>query len=123
MRTPNRFPLVGWVNESRLQQVIADDLSIVDPSLLVIGREVATSYGGRIDILAVDAVGNLVVIELKRDRTPRDVVAQALDYGSWVRNITTEEIANISLNTKVVISARKPRRESMKPCRADSIAA
>ncbi len=115
-------PLGGMGYESRLQQVIADDLWIVDPSPLVIGREVATSYGRRIDILAVDAMGNLVVIELKRDPTPRDVVAQVLDYGSWVRNITTEEIANIFIEYQIVISARKPRRESMKPYRADSIA-
>jgi hypothetical protein len=32
------------------------------------------------------------VIELKRDRTPRDVVAQLLDYGSWVRDLSYEEI-------------------------------
>jgi len=25
-----------------------------------------------------------VLIELKRDRTPREIVAQALDYASWV---------------------------------------
>jgi hypothetical protein len=33
--------------------------------------------------------GRIHVIELKRDRTPREVVAQILDYGSWVpRTIT-----------------------------------
>jgi hypothetical protein len=33
------------------------------------------------------------VIELKRDRTPRDVVAQVLDYGSWAMGLTLEEVA------------------------------
>jgi len=80
--------------EARLQQIIADDISIVDPDLMVIGREVATSYGGRIDILAMDASGNLVVIELKRNKTPREVVSQALDYGYWVRRVTTDAIAD-----------------------------
>ena len=79
--------------EAVLQQIIADDIAIVDSRLMVIGREVLTSFGGRVDVLAVDAVGNLAVIELKRDRTPREIVAQVLDYGSWVRNLTADEIA------------------------------
>ena len=62
---------------------------------MVIGREVSTPYGGRIDLLAIDADGNLVVIELKRGLTSREVVAQSLDYGSWVRNLDSEEIANV----------------------------
>ena len=87
------IPFGGIDYEARLQQIIADDISIVDPDLMVIGREVATAYGGRIDILAMDASGNLVVVELKRDKTSREVVAQALDYGYWVSHIATDEIA------------------------------
>ena len=79
--------------ESRLQQIVLDDISIVDPRLMVIGREVKSDFGGRVDILAIDENGDLAVIELKRDRTPRDVVAQVLDYGSWVRYLNEEEIA------------------------------
>ena len=89
-----QISLGGMDYESRLQQIIADDISVVDPNLMVVGREVVTSYGGKIDILAMDGDGNLVVVELKRDRTPRDVVAQTLDYGSWVRHMTVEEIAD-----------------------------
>ena len=82
-------------SESRLEQALADDISIVDPGLLVIGRQVVTKFGKYIDLLAVDADGNLVVIELKKNRTPRDVVAQLLDYGSWVRELEDEDIAAI----------------------------
>ena len=89
--TPISF--TGMDREARLQKIIADDISIVDPGLMVIGREVMTPYGGRIDILAIDADGRLSVIELKRDLTPREIVAQTLDYGSWVRHMTVEEIA------------------------------
>ena len=32
---------------------------------------------------------------LKRDRTPREIVAQALDYASWVEQLTSEKIAQI----------------------------
>ena len=86
--------LSGMDYEQRLQDIIAADISIVDPRLMVIGQEVATTHGGRIDILAIDADGNLIVIELKRGQTPREVVSQALDYGSWVRNLPSEEFAD-----------------------------
>lgn len=90
--------LGGMDYEERLQEIIASDLSIIDPSLMIIGREVSTGFGGRIDILAVDAEGNLIAIELKRSRTPRDIVAQILDYGSCVRRMTSEEIADIYID-------------------------
>ena len=45
---------------------------------MLIGRQEDTGYGGRIDLLAVAPDGALILIELKRDRTPREVVAQAL---------------------------------------------
>lgn len=66
--------------------------------LLLIGRQVRTLYGGIIDLLAIDIDGNVHVIELKRDRTPRDVVAQALDYGSWVADLSHSEVVEIFEN-------------------------
>ena len=90
--------LSGIDYEQRLQDIIAADISIVDPSLMVIGREVATSHGGRIDLLTIDADGNLVVVELKRGLTPREVVSQTLEYGSWVRDLTSEEVAKIFID-------------------------
>lgn len=51
--------------------------------------------GGRIDLLAVAPDGALVLIELKRDRTPREVVAQAIDYAVWVEKLRSDEIEAI----------------------------
>src|SRR5205823_4053706 len=62
--------------EERLEEHIAKDLSILAPQLMLIGRQVATAFGKFIDLLAIDAEGKLIVIELKRDRTPREIVAQ-----------------------------------------------
>jgi hypothetical protein len=81
--------------EHRLQGILDQDITIADPNWMVIGREVRTSSGKELDLLAMDADGNLVVIELKRDKTPRDIVAQVLDYGSWVVSLRTEDIAGI----------------------------
>src|SRR5215213_3319317 len=70
--------------EARLEDLLAKDPTLVGEPLLLVGRQVPTAYGGFIDLLAVDAEGYLCVLELKRDRTPREVVAQLLDYASWL---------------------------------------
>ena len=87
--------LGGMDFESKLERVIENDPTTIDPNLLVIGRQVRTDGGGRIDLLAIDADGKLVVVELKRNKTHREVVAQALDYGSLVRGKAEEEINEI----------------------------
>lgn len=59
---------------------IARQPDLLGLDLLMIGRQVNTEFGGRIDLLRIDPDGNLVIIELKRDRTPREIIAQVLDY-------------------------------------------
>lgn len=82
--------------EERLQKWLAKDIAVLDSRLLVIGYEVPTDFGGYIDLLCMDEVGNLVVVELKRDKTPRDVVGQTLDYASWVAGLSNERVTNIA---------------------------
>ena len=40
---------------------------------MLIGRQERTGQGGIIDLLAIAPDGSLVLIEIKRDRTPRDL--------------------------------------------------
>jgi hypothetical protein len=82
--------------ENELQQFLRQDPSLLGTAMLVIGSEVITPYGKRLDLLAVDADGNLHVLELKRDRTPREVVAQVLDYGSWVSTLSRGDVIDIA---------------------------
>lgn len=65
--------------EARLEDILVADISVAASNWMVIGRQVPTPWGKRIDILCIDSDGNLVVLELKRDKTEREVVAQALD--------------------------------------------
>ena len=53
--------------------------------MLLVGRQVPTDFGNYIDLLAVDDEGALHILEFKRDKTPRDVVAQLLDSGTALR--------------------------------------
>ena len=82
--------------EARLETWIERDVSILSPDLLVIGRQVETDFGGVIDLLCLNGRGDLVVVELKRDRTPREVTAQALETASWVRGLGSDDISEIA---------------------------
>ncbi len=64
--------------------------------ILYIGRQVTTIHGGSIDLIGVDRDGNTVIIELKRGSSPRDVIAQALEYVTWVEGLSYEELEQIA---------------------------
>jgi hypothetical protein len=71
---------------------------------------VPTDHGKFIDLLAMDATGGLIIIELKKDRTPREIVAQVLDYASWVRSLSTLEVyerAEKYLSARLVTAFRE----------------
>ena len=81
--------------ESRLEEILAKDITIASPNWMAIGRQVRTDFGGYIDLLAIDRDGNLIVLELKKNMTPREVVAQLFDYASWVRSLKADQISGI----------------------------
>lgn len=80
--------LEGWL-ESNPGGILEDG------PLLIIGRQVPTDLGKSIDLLGVDRDGNVVVVELKRDRTPRDVVAQALEYAAFAAKLDAGALEGI----------------------------
>ena len=63
--------------------------------VLIIGRQVTTNLNTFIDLLGIDKDGNTVIIELKREKTPRDTVAQILEYASFVENLNYEQLNRI----------------------------
>jgi hypothetical protein len=92
---PQPLAEVSLESEALLERMIVADPNILSSHWLLIGQQVRTDHGGIIDLLAVNQDGQLIVIELKRNQTPREVVAQALDYASWVQKQPTDEIARI----------------------------
>ena len=101
--------------EERLEDWLATDISVLDPNLLVIGRQVRTDFGGQIDLLCLDSAGDTVVVELKKGRTPREVTAQVLDYASWVRDLSPEQITTIAGGSESLDSAFQERFERPLP--------
>ena len=82
-------------SEQHLEEMIVRDPRILSTEWMLIGRQEITSHSGRIDLLAIAPDGSLVLIELKRDRTPREIIAQALDYASWVEQLGADKISQI----------------------------
>jgi|SRR5690625_78381 len=95
---PKRIAPTALALESMLENYIEADPVMLGETLLIIGRQVSTAHGGFIGLLALDETGSVHVIELKRDRTPRDVTAQTLDYGSWVSTLGASELHEIFAN-------------------------
>ena len=92
---PSPLASTTLLNEQQLEDMIVSTPQILSGEWMLIGRQEQTGMGGRIDLLAIAPDASLVLIELKRNRTPREIVAQALDYASWVDQLTADKIAQI----------------------------
>jgi len=64
-------------------------------NVLMIGRQVTTNLNTFIDLLGIDKAGNTVVVELKREKTPRETVAQLLEYASFVEKLDYSQLNDI----------------------------
>ena len=104
-------------NEKELEDFLCDHIDILNNNWLVIGRQVRTSANKLIDILCMDHDGDIVIVELKKGQTPREVTAQAIDYasdggktlGDAYRDKFGSELEEeaINQNVKMVIVASK----------------
>ena len=80
-----------------LQEWIANEPTSLGEELLIIQKEFDgfSETKERLDLLALDLKGNLVVIENKLDDSGRDVTWQALKYVSYCSSLSKEEIRQI----------------------------
>ncbi len=95
LRLVEETPFASERLEKHLEDWLEGSPDLLGRELLIIGRQVSTT-SGPLDLLAIDALGVLQVIELKRDMLPREAVAQALDYAAWLNSTTQEEIIRIA---------------------------
>lgn len=92
-----RFADLGFQERAHLQEWIANAPESLGEELLIIQKE----FDGfdetreRLDLLALDKEGNLVVIENKLDDSGRDVVWQALKYASYCSSLNKAQIIEI----------------------------
>jgi hypothetical protein len=91
------FSALGLTERYDFQEWIADNPMILGENLLIIQKEFAgfADTGERLDLLALDEDGRLVIIENKLDDSGRDVVWQALKYASYCATLKQNEIHEI----------------------------
>lgn len=91
------FGALGFSERAHLQEWIAKCPECLGEELLIIAKE----FDGfdetkeRLDLLALDKQGSLVVIENKLDDSGRDVVWQALKYASYCSSLSKSQIVAI----------------------------
>ncbi|MBU2894942.1 DUF4268 domain-containing protein [Colwellia sp. D2M02] len=91
------FSELGFSERNHLQEWLAYQPDAFGEELLIIQKE----FDGfddtreRLDLLALDKDGNLVVIENKLDDTGRDVIWQALKYASYCSSLNKKQIVEI----------------------------
>ncbi|GAG84180.1 unnamed protein product [marine sediment metagenome] len=91
------FKELGFREREHLQEWIAKDPEVLGEELLIIQKEFAgfSDTNERLDLLALDKQGSLVIIENKLDDTGRDVTWQALKYASYCSTLSKENIREI----------------------------
>ena len=83
--------------EADIEELLENNpVLLTGENILCIGRQVSTDTGKKLDLLAVDKFRRLIVIELKKDYAPREIIAQALDYTSWLNKLSEREIEKIA---------------------------
>ncbi|QLB14159.1 hypothetical protein A6B39_01185 [Mannheimia granulomatis] len=83
-----RYDLQEWIDKS--PQILGEDLLIIQKEFSGFDKTKE-----RLDLLAIDKSGNLVLIENKLDDSGKDVVWQAIKYASYVANLSKNKIINI----------------------------
>lgn len=85
----------GLIDEKELENVLQKNIALLDEGWFVIGRQVQLNKANILDLLCIDKDQNLVVVELKKNLTPRNVTAQVIEYASYVSEMTADEINTI----------------------------
>jgi hypothetical protein len=98
--------------EARLEDWIENDVTLADQGLLYLGRQLTTDLGTALDVLAIEASGRLSVLELKRERSPREMVAQALEYAAWVATLSPDDVISCGVAAYGSLEQFRARFES-----------
>jgi hypothetical protein len=114
----NKMKSSRFAYEQHLQNHFANNLSEIEEGLMLFTGDghtgVEYSIGGkRIDILALDKDGNFVVIEFKRSRGDREVIAQLFEYIGLVQ----EKLAAVGQKVRGLIICNTITRDLELACR------
>ena len=91
------FRELGFREREHLQEWIAKYPNCLGEELLIIQKEFDgfNETNERLDLLAVDKTGSLVIIENKLDDTGKDVTWQVIKYASYCSTLSSSDIIKI----------------------------
>lgn len=89
-----KFAELDILERHDFQEWAIEEPALLGEELLVIASEYSNfeQTHDRLDILALDPEGKLVVVELKRDEADKTTDLQAIKYASYCATLTAEEI-------------------------------
>lgn len=100
--TPISLAEAGLKERQHLQEWVIAHPQVLGPSVKIVAFEFGswTGYTGekekdRLDVLALDSDGHLIVVELKRDKAPDTVEMQALKYAALVSRFTRDDLDKV----------------------------
>lgn len=91
------FKDLGFRERDHLQEWIRKNPNCLKEDILIIQKEFSgfNDTNERLDLLALDKNGNLIIIENKLDDTGRDVTWQVLKYASYCSSLNSADVINI----------------------------
>ena len=94
------FSTLGLQERRDIQEWVVANPGILGDDLLIVAKEFNDfdKTNDRLDLLAVDQDGKLVVIELKRDDSGVNAHWQAIKYASYLRQTTPEDVVGMLAN-------------------------
>ena len=98
-----------------LQEWIANEPSSLGEPLLIIQKEFAdfADTRERLDLLALDKKGNLVIIENKLDDSGKDVTWQAIKYASYCSSLSKQQVLDIFQKYLVSVGEKTVAAEAL----------
>lgn len=88
------FADIGLYERADIQRLLHQDISVLGEDLLVIAEEFGQweDANRRLDLLALDKLGRLVVIEIKRTQDGGHMDLQALRYAAMISSMTYDDV-------------------------------
>lgn len=107
------FKSLNLKERQDLQEWIADKPESLGEPLLIIQKEFDgfADTKERLDLLALDKNGNLVIIENKLDDSGKDVTWQAIKYASYCSSLSKQQIMDIFQKYLYSIGNQSPASE------------
>ena len=88
---PKRLPEGEVVLEKNLESWIEADPDLIQVGLTIVAKQMVVE-AGRIDLLALDPAGRLIIVEIKRGTLYRETVAQGLDYAECINSLSSADL-------------------------------